>query len=81
MLAGLLVAVAGGIAWGLISKYTDYEVGIVAWGIGFTVGVAVERAAGGRRSADLQAIAIVTALIGAQFFIVLLRRARTGYEL
>ena len=64
MLAGLLVAVAGGIAWGLISKYTDYEVGIVAWGIGFTVGFAVERAAGGRRSADLQAIAIVTALIG-----------------
>ena len=64
MLAGLLVAVAGGIAWGLISKYTDYEVGIVAWGIGFAVGVAVERAAGGRRSADLQAIAIVTALMG-----------------
>jgi signal peptidase I len=64
MLAGLLVAVAGGIAWGFISKYTDYEVGIVAWGIGFTVGIAVERAAGGRRSADLQAIAIVTALIG-----------------
>ncbi len=64
MLAGLVVAIAGGIAWGLIAKYTDYEVGIVAWGIGFTVGFAVERAAGGRRSADLQAIAVVTALLG-----------------
>ena len=51
-------------AWGLISKYTDYEVGVVAWGIGFLCGFAVERAAGGRRSADLQAIAIVTALLG-----------------
>ncbi|MEO5575555.1 MAG: signal peptidase I [Gaiellaceae bacterium] len=64
LLAGLVVAVAGGIAWGLISKYTDYEVGVVAWGIGFVVGFAVERAAGGRRSADLQAIAVVTALLG-----------------
>ena len=51
-------------AWGLISKYTSYEVGVVAWGIGFLCGFAVERAAGGRRSADLQAIAIVTALLG-----------------
>ena len=64
LLAGLAAAVAGGIAWGLISKYTDYEVGIVAWGIGFAAGFAVERAAAGRRSPDLQAIAIVTALVG-----------------
>ena len=64
MLAGLLAAVAGGVAWGLVSKYTDYEVGIVAWAIGFGVGFAVQRAAGGRRSADLQAIAIVTSLLG-----------------
>src|SRR5829696_6475660 len=64
MVVGLVVAVAGGIAWGLIARYTDYEVGVVAWGIGFATGFAVERAAGGRRSPDLQAIAIVTALIG-----------------
>ena len=64
MLAGLVVAVAGGIAWGLIAKYTDYEVGIVAWGIGFATGFVVAQAAGGRRSPDLQAIAIVNALLG-----------------
>jgi signal peptidase I len=64
LLAGLVAAVAGGVAWGLISKHTDYEVGIVAWGIGFVAGFAVERAAGGRRSAELQAIAIVSALLG-----------------
>ena len=64
LLAGLVAAIVGGTAWGLISKYTDYEVGVVAWGIGFLTGFAVERAAGGRRSADLQAIAIVSALLG-----------------
>ena len=64
LVAGLVAAIAGGVAWGLISKYTSYEVGVVAWGIGFLCGFAVERAAGGRRSADLQAIAIVTALLG-----------------
>ena len=64
LLAGLVAAIVGGTAWGLISKYTDYEVGVVAWGIGFLTGFAVERAAGGRRSPDLQAIAIVTALLG-----------------
>ena len=64
LLAGLVAAIVGGVAWGLIAKYTDYEVGIVAWGIGFLTGFAVERAAGGRRSPDLQAIAIVTALLG-----------------
>jgi signal peptidase I len=64
LLAGLVAAIVGGTAWGLISKYTDYEVGVVAWGIGFLAGFAVARAAGGRRSPDLQAIAIVTALLG-----------------
>lgn len=64
LMAGLAAAIAGGIAWGLIAKYTDYEVGIVAWGIGFVAGLAVERAAGGRRSPDLQAIAVVSALLG-----------------
>ena len=64
LLAGLVAAVAGGVAWGLISKHTDYEVGIVAWGIGFVAGFAVERAAGGRRSPDLQAVAVVSALLG-----------------
>ena len=64
MLAGLGAAIVGGVAWGLLVKYSDYEVGVVAWAIGFMTGYAVMRGAGGRRSADLQAIAIVTALLG-----------------
>ena len=64
LLAGLAAAIAGGIAWGLIAKWTDYEVGIVAWGVGYVTGLAIERASGGRRSAELQIFAIASALLG-----------------
>jgi signal peptidase I len=64
VLAGLTAAIAGGIAWGLIAKWTEYEVGIVAWGVGFVTGWAIERAAGGRRSPELQVFAIAAALLG-----------------
>ncbi len=64
VLAGLVAAIAGAIVWGLIVKWTEYEAGIVAGGIGFLTGFAVLRAAGGRRSSALQVIAIATALFG-----------------
>ena len=62
--AALLAALAGGVAWGLIVKWTGYEVGIVAWGIGFLTGNAVVLATRGGRGRTLQAIAILTALLG-----------------
>ena len=62
--AGFLAAVAGGIAWALIVKVSDYEVGFVAWGIGFLVGTAVVFATGGSKGPRLQAIAVVFALLG-----------------
>jgi hypothetical protein len=64
VLAALGAAVAGGVIWGLIVKWSDYEVGFVAWGIGFVAGMAVLTATGGRRGLPLQAIAIVAALLG-----------------
>jgi hypothetical protein len=62
--AALVAAVAGGVLWGLIVKWSDYEVGFVAWGIGFLVGMAVLTATGGRRGLPLQAIAIISSLLG-----------------
>jgi hypothetical protein len=62
--AGLVAAIAGGIAWGLISKFSDYEIGIVAWGIGFVTGTAVVFATRGAKGPSLQVIAVVAALIG-----------------
>ena len=62
--AALVAAVAGGIAWALIVKWTGYEIGIAAWGIGFLTGSAVVFATRGGKGPVLQAIAIVTALLG-----------------
>jgi len=62
--AGLGAAVAGGIVWGLVVKWSEYEIGIVAWGIGFLAGAAVAAAARGGKGPALQAIAVVSALAG-----------------
>ncbi len=61
--AGLVAAVVGGVVWGLIVKWTDYEVGFVAWGIGFLVGLAVVTAAR-TRGLVLQVVAVLCALLG-----------------
>jgi hypothetical protein len=61
---GLLAAIVGGAIWGLIVILSDYEVGFVAWGIGFLAGFLVVRFAGGRKGVPLQAIAIVSSLVG-----------------
>ena len=62
--AGLGAAIVGGVVWGLIVKISDYEVGIVAWGIGFVAGTAVVFATRGGKGRHLQVIAVVSALVG-----------------
>ena len=64
ILAGLAAAIAGGVVWGLIVKSTDYEVGFVAWGIGFLAAMAILFATRGQRGLPLQLIAIACALLG-----------------
>jgi len=61
--AGLVAAVVGGVVWGLIVKWTDYEVGFAAWGIGFLVGLAVVTAARAR-GLVFQVVAVLCALLG-----------------
>lgn len=63
-LAGLVAAVVGGVVWGLIVRWSGYEVGFVAWGIGFLVGSAVVLGARGSRGMPYQAAAVVIALAG-----------------
>jgi hypothetical protein len=62
--AALAAAVAGAIAWGLIVRWTEYEVGIVAWAIGWLAGTAAVLGARGARGVPLQAAAVVAALLG-----------------
>lgn len=62
--AATVAALVGGIVWGLIVKVSDYEVGFVAWGIGFIAGTAVVLATRGAKGQRLQVIAVVSALLG-----------------
>jgi hypothetical protein len=62
--AGLVAALVGGIVWGLIVKWTQYELGFVAWGIGFIVGTAVVYGARNLRGIPFQLVAVVFALLG-----------------
>ena len=61
--AGLVAAVVGGVVWGLIVKWTDYEVGFAAWVIGFLVGQAVATVTRAR-GLVLQVVAVLCALLG-----------------
>jgi hypothetical protein len=54
--AGLVAAIVGGVVWGLIVKWTDYEVGFV--------GLAVVTATRGARGPVFQVVAVVCALLG-----------------
>jgi signal peptidase I len=64
LVAGLVAALAGGIVWGLLVKWTGYEVGIAAWGVGLLAAYAVLAASGGRKTTELQAVAVGSALLG-----------------
>ena len=63
-LAGLGAAVVGGVAWGLIVKWTGYEIGFAAWGLGLLVGTAVAFGAQGQRGRPLSVLAVALALVG-----------------
>lgn len=47
IVAALIAAVVGAVIWGLIAKFSGYEVGYVAWGIGAAIGFASNRLGGG----------------------------------
>ncbi len=64
LLAGVTAAVLGGIGWGLVVKWTDYEAGILALGVGLLAAFAVHAATGGRRGPELQVVGVGTALFG-----------------
>jgi hypothetical protein len=41
LLASIIFVIFGGMAWGLIAKYTDRQFGMAAWGIGVLAGLGV----------------------------------------
>ena len=41
LLASIVLVIIGGMAWGLIAKYTDRQFGLAAWGIGVLAGLGI----------------------------------------
>lgn len=64
LFGGFMAAIIGGIVWGLIVKFTGYEVGYMALGIGALSGVAVLLFAKGKRGIPLQVIAVLSSIFG-----------------
>ena len=60
----LAAAIVGGIVWGLVIVETDYEVGFLAWGLGFVSGYAVLTFTRGARGTELQLIAAAGGVLG-----------------
>lgn len=64
-LAGALVAaIVGGVLWALITVWTEYELGLVAWAIGGMAGFAVAFCSRYRTSQAHQIIAVIASLLG-----------------
>jgi signal peptidase I len=64
LLVGLAVAVAGGVAWGLVVKWTGRDFGFLALFVGILVGVACVQVGGKTKAFGLQATAVVMAAVG-----------------
>ncbi len=64
ILGGLLASVAGGCVWAALSIVTGYEIGVMAWGVGYLAGYAVVLASGGSKGTQLQVTAAASALFG-----------------
>jgi signal peptidase I len=64
LLAGIAVAVVGGVAWGFAAKWTGREFGFLAWVVGIVTGVVCVQVGGRKKTGALQAIAVATAVLG-----------------
>ena len=64
LIGGLAAAILGGLIWGLIVKFTDHEIGYMAWGIGLICGFGVVIFCGRKKGVPLQIIAVLTSVIG-----------------
>lgn len=62
LIAGSIGGLLGALIWAGISYATNYEIGWIAWGMGFVVGVCVRMAAGEQEGAAPGGIAAVLAL-------------------
>lgn len=63
LVGGLAGGLIGAAAWMVVVYFTDYELGVIAWGIGVLAGYGVRVVAGGRKGAGPAMVAVVAALL------------------
>jgi len=63
VLAGFVAAIAGAATWGIVTAYTEYQIGWMAIGVGFLVGFAV-RVAGRGIDTSFGVVSAVLSLFG-----------------
>jgi uncharacterized Zn finger protein (UPF0148 family) len=64
LLGAGLAAIVGGVLWGLIVIFSNYEMGIMAWGMGVLAGYAVVKFSKGKKGVPFQIIAVLSSLMG-----------------
>ncbi len=64
LLGGGVAAVLGGVVWGLIVTRISFEIGYMAWGLGWLAGSSVVLFARGKKGTALQLIAVVASVAG-----------------
>ncbi len=63
LISGFIGGLVGAAAWALIYHYANFELGIIAWGVGVLAGVGVRATAGDSEGFAPGAIAVVAALL------------------
>lgn len=63
-IGGFAAALGGGLIWGMIVAATDYEIGLVAWGIGVVVGIGVLLGTRGAKGLVFQLVAVIASVSG-----------------
>lgn len=64
VISAILAGIIGAVAWGLISFYSEREIGYVAWGIGALVGFAVANFAKSALTQNHLVVSVICALGG-----------------
>lgn len=71
-IGGIVAAVAAAVVWALIVRFTGYEIGFMAWGLGLAAGAGVVFFVRGSRGRALQVVAVLASIVGilaAKYFI------------
>ncbi|MDX1682875.1 MAG: hypothetical protein R3336_07140 [Phycisphaeraceae bacterium] len=69
----VVAGLAGALGWGMITYFTNYEIGLIAWGIGLLVGFAAMLGAGdsaNQMTGGMAALIAIVSIVGGKYLAV-----------